>query len=145
MNTGCDARPDDPGTRRPASGKYLWKIPLGNYPELAAKGMANTGTENYGGPILTAGGVLFIGAALFDRKPHTFDPKTGELLWKGDLPFAGNATPSTYMIDGKQHAVIASRWLAQSEGPAGSLLRCVCAPIKEDRGKHVFTELHSHM
>ena len=102
------------------TGKYLWKIPLGNYPELAAKGMADTGTENYGGPILTAGGVLFIGATLFDRKLHAFDPKTGKLLWQGDLPFAGNATPSTYMIDGKQYIVIATSGSRNPKGPQGA-------------------------
>jgi quinoprotein glucose dehydrogenase len=99
------------------TGKYLWKIPLGSYPELVAAGMADTGTENYGGPILTAGGVLFIGATLFDHKLHAFDPKNGKLLWEGDLPFAGNATPSTYMIDGKQYIVIAT---SGSRNPKGS-------------------------
>ncbi len=102
------------------TGKYLWKVPLGNYPELAAKGMANTGTENYGGPILTAGGVLFIGATLFDRKLHAFDPKTGKLLWEGNLPYAGNATPSTYMIDGKQYIVIATSGSRNPKGPQGA-------------------------
>jgi len=102
------------------TGKYLWKIPLGNYPELVAKGMADTGTENYGGPILTAGGVLFIGATLFDHKLHAFDPKTGKLLWQGDLPFAGNATPSTYMIDGKQYIVIATSGSRNPKGPQGA-------------------------
>ncbi|HEY4900653.1 MAG TPA: PQQ-binding-like beta-propeller repeat protein [Terriglobales bacterium] len=100
--------------------KYLWKIPLGNYPELAAKGMADTGTENYGGPILTAGGVLFIGATLFDYKLRAFDPKTGKLLWQGDLPFAGNATPSTYMIDGKQYIIIATSGSRNPKGPQGA-------------------------
>jgi quinoprotein glucose dehydrogenase len=102
------------------TGKYLWKIPLGNYPELAAKGMGDTGTENYGGPILTAGGVLFIGATLFDHKLHAFDPKTGKLLWQGELPFAGNATPSTYMIDGKQYVVIATAGSRNPKGPQGA-------------------------
>jgi quinoprotein glucose dehydrogenase len=102
------------------AGKYLWKIPLGNYPELAAKGMADTGTENYGGPILTAGGVLFIGATLFDHKLHAFDPKTGKLLWEGNLPYAGNATPSTYMIDGKQYVVIATAGSRNPKGPQGA-------------------------
>jgi quinoprotein glucose dehydrogenase len=102
------------------TGKYLWKIPLGNYPELAAKGMADTGTENYGGPILTAGGVLFIGATLFDHKLHAFDPKTGKLLWEGNLPYAGNATPSTYMIDGKQYVVIATSGSRNPKGPQGA-------------------------
>ncbi|MGA9565573.1 MAG: PQQ-binding-like beta-propeller repeat protein [Candidatus Korobacteraceae bacterium] len=102
------------------TGKYLWKIPLGNYPELAAKGMGDTGTENYGGPILTAGGVLFIGATLFDHKLHAFDPKTGKLLWEGNLPYAGNATPSTYMIDGKQYVVIATSGSRNPKGPQGA-------------------------
>jgi mono/diheme cytochrome c family protein len=102
------------------TGKYLWKIPLGNYPELAAKGLTDTGMENYGGPIVTAGGVLFIGATVFDRKLHAFDAKTGKLLWQGDLPFAGNATPSTYMVDGKQYIVIAASGSRDPKGPQGA-------------------------
>jgi quinoprotein glucose dehydrogenase len=90
------------------TGKYLWKIPLGEYPELAAKGLRDTGTENYGGPIVTAGGVLFIGATAYDRKFHAFDSSTGKLLWETVLPFAGMATPATYMVDGKQYVVIAA-------------------------------------
>jgi glucose dehydrogenase len=90
------------------TGKYLWKIPLGEYPELAAKGLKNTGTENYGGPVVTAGGLVFIGATIFDRKMHAFDSQTGKLLWEMPLPFGGHATPATYMIDGKQYVVIAA-------------------------------------
>ena len=87
------------------TGKYLWKIPFGEYPELAAKGMTNTGSENYGGPIVTAGGLLFIGATEHDRKFHAFDSQTGKLLWETTLPFAGMATPATYMVEGKQYVV----------------------------------------
>jgi quinoprotein glucose dehydrogenase len=90
------------------TGKYLWKIPLGEYPELTAKGVAPTGSENYGGPIVTAGGVLFISATAHDRKLRAFDSRTGELLWETVLPFAGMATPATYMVDGKQYVVIAA-------------------------------------
>ncbi len=90
------------------TGKYLWKIPFGEYPELAAKGMGNTGSENYGGPILTGGGLLFIGATSYDRKFHAFDSSTGKLLWECELPFAGMATPATYMVNGKQYVVIAA-------------------------------------
>ena len=90
------------------SGKYLWKIPFGEYPELAAKGVKNTGTENYGGPIVTAGGLLFIGATNFDRKFHAFDKATGELLWETLLPYSGNATPVTYEVNGRQFVVIAA-------------------------------------
>ncbi len=90
------------------TGEYAWKIPFGEYPELAAKGLRNTGTENYGGPIVTAGGLVFIGATSFDKKFHAFDKSTGELLWEGTLPFAGNGTPATYEINGKQYVVISA-------------------------------------
>jgi quinoprotein glucose dehydrogenase len=88
------------------TGEYAWKIPLGEYPELAAKGMGGTGTENYGGPIVTAGGVVFIGATNFDRKFRAFNKTTGKLLWETTLPFSGNATPATYMAGGRQFVVI---------------------------------------
>ena len=90
------------------TGEYVWKIPLGAYPELAAKGMSNTGTENYGGPIVTAGGLLFIGATNFDKRFRAYDKSTGELLWETTLPFAGNATPATYEVQGRQFVVIAA-------------------------------------
>jgi quinoprotein glucose dehydrogenase len=88
--------------------EYAWQIPLGEYPELVAKGVGNTGTENYGGPIVTAGGLVFIGATNFDRKFRALDKKTGRLLWETTLPFAGNATPATYEVDGRQFVVIAA-------------------------------------
>ncbi len=90
------------------TGEYVWKIPLGEYPELAAQGSKNTGTENYGGPIVTAGGLLFIGATNYDKKFRAFDKATGELLWETTLPFAGNATPATYSVEGRQYVVIAA-------------------------------------
>jgi glucose dehydrogenase len=90
------------------TGEYVWKIPFGEYPELAAKGLKNTGTENYGGPIVTAGGLLFIGATDFDKKFRAFDKSTGELLWEAALPFSGNATPATYEVNGRQFVVIAA-------------------------------------
>lgn len=90
------------------TGEYAWKIPFGEYPELAAKGIRNTGTENYGGPVVTAGGLLFIGATNYDRKFRAFDKSTGELLWETTLPFTGNATPITYQVDGRQYVAIAA-------------------------------------
>ncbi len=90
------------------TGKYLWKIPFGEYPELKAQGVPMTGSENYGGPIVTAGGLLFIGATVFDHKFRAFDSHTGRLLWETVLPVAGLATPATYMVDGKQFVVIAA-------------------------------------
>ncbi len=90
------------------TGEYLWRIPFGEYPALAANGMKNTGTENYGGAIVTASGLLFIGATIFDHKFHAFDSRTGKLLWETQLPYAGRATPATYKVDGKQYIVIAT-------------------------------------
>jgi quinoprotein glucose dehydrogenase len=90
------------------TGEYVWKIPLGEYPELAAKGQKNTGTENYGGPVVTAGGLLFIAATNFDKKFRAFDKSTGELLWETTLPFAGNATPAAYEVSGRQFVVVAA-------------------------------------
>jgi quinoprotein glucose dehydrogenase len=103
------------------TGKYLWKIPFGEYPELAAKGMGNTGSDNYGGPVVTAGGLLFIGATVFDQKFHAYDSQTGKLLWETELPFAGLATPATYMVKGKQYVVIAAGGGQTSKKPAGGL------------------------
>jgi len=89
------------------SGEYLWKIPLGEFPELTARGLAVTGTEQYGGPIVTAGGLVFI-AATRDEKFRAFDKHTGRLLWETTLPAAGYATPATYDVTGKQFVVIAA-------------------------------------
>jgi quinoprotein glucose dehydrogenase len=75
---------------------------------LVAQGMADTGSENYGGPLVTAGGVLFIAATNFDHKIRAFDKTTGKLLWESVLPFAGNATPATYQVHGRQYVVIAA-------------------------------------
>jgi quinoprotein glucose dehydrogenase len=88
-------------------GEIRWKIPFGEYPELAAKGMKNTGSDNYGGPVVTASGLLFIGATNFDRKFRAYDKLTGNLLWETLLPAAGNATPAIYEIGGREFVVIA--------------------------------------
>ena len=90
------------------TGEYAWKIPLGEYPELAAQGQKDTGTENYGGPIVTAGGLVFIGATNYDKKFRAFDKDTGKLLWETVMVNSGNATPITYEVNGKQFVVIAA-------------------------------------
>lgn len=87
------------------TGKVIWKEPLGDYPELKAKGI-HSGTENFGGPVVTAGGLLFI-AATKDAKFRAFNKRSGELLWETDLPTAAFATPSIYEMNGKQYVVIA--------------------------------------
>lgn len=89
------------------TGEYLWQRPLGEVAALTRQGIPPTGTENYGGPIVTAGGLLFI-AATHDEKFRAFDTKTGELLWQTDLPAGGYATPATYLVEGRQYVVIAS-------------------------------------
>jgi quinoprotein glucose dehydrogenase len=101
------------------SGKFLWQIPLGEYPALAAQGLSNTGSENYGGPVVTAGGLIFIGATVYDRKFRAFDSATGKLLWETTLPFAGMATPATYSVDGRQYVVIASSGGRDPNSPTG--------------------------
>jgi quinoprotein glucose dehydrogenase len=89
-----------------SKGRIVWQIPFGEYPELVAKGIKDTGSANYGGAVVTAGGLLFIGATNFDRKFRAFDKSTGELLWETVLPTAANATPATYEIDGRQFVIV---------------------------------------
>jgi quinoprotein glucose dehydrogenase len=88
------------------TGEYLWKIPYGEYPELTEKGIPITGAESYGGPVVTASGLLFIGGTK-DGKFRAYDKKTGKLLWETKLPSASFATPGTYEVNGKQYIVIA--------------------------------------
>jgi quinoprotein glucose dehydrogenase len=88
-------------------GEIRWTVPLGELPELTARGIPPTGTENYGGPIATAGGLLFIGATK-DEMFRAFDKRTGKVLWETKLPAGGYATPATYEVDGRQYVVIAA-------------------------------------
>ena len=87
------------------TGKIVWKVPIGETKEVLEKGI-HTGTENYGGPIVTAGGLVFL-AATKDGMFRAFNKKSGKLIWETKLPYPGFATPSTYTIDGKQYIVIA--------------------------------------
>jgi quinoprotein glucose dehydrogenase len=112
------------------TGESVWKINLGEYPELAAKGMTNTGSENYGGPIVTAGGLLFIGATNYDKKFRAFDKSTGELLWETTLPFAGNATPATYAVNGRQFVVIAAGGGKDPKSASGGVYVAFALPRK---------------
>ena len=99
------------------NGTYLWRVPLGEYPALADK---RTGSENYGGPILTAGGVLFIAATLYDKKIRAIDPRDGKLLWEATLPYAGNATPITYLAKGRQFVLIQADNARDRKSPQGA-------------------------
>jgi quinoprotein glucose dehydrogenase len=88
------------------TGKLLWKVPLGEFPELTKKGIPITGTQLYGGPVVTKGGLVFV-AATQDERIRAFDKHTGKQLWEAKLPAAGYATPAIYSVDGKQYVVIA--------------------------------------
>jgi quinoprotein glucose dehydrogenase len=112
------------------TGEYVWKQPFGEYPELAAQGMKDTGTENYGGPLVTGGGLLFIGATNYDKKFHAFDKATGKLLWETTLPFAGNATPITYQVKGQQYVVIAAGGGKDLKSKSGGLYVAFAIPKK---------------
>lgn len=89
------------------TGKLVWKVPLGEYPELTAQGVKLTGTENYGGAIVTAGGLIFCSGTR-DHKIRAFDKATGAELWAAKLPWVGNAPPATYEVNGRQYVVIAA-------------------------------------
>jgi quinoprotein glucose dehydrogenase len=119
------------------TGEYVWKIPLGEYPELAAAAqsnpaMKNTGTENYGGPVVTGGGLVFIGATNFDKKFRAFDKATGALLWEFTLPFAGNATPATYEVNGRQFVVIAAGGGKDPKSKTGGVYVAFALPKSAD-------------
>ena len=117
------------------TGKYLWKVPLGEYPALAKQGLTNTGSENYGGPVVTASGLLFIGATVYDHKLRAFDTATGKILWEAELPFSGVATPSTYSVDGRQYVVIAVSGARTQNDPQGGMYVAFALPETE-AGKH---------
>lgn len=89
------------------TGKLLWKVPLGEFEELKEQGMLNTGTQVYGGPVVTKGGIVFV-ASTEDEKIRAFDKKNGKVLWEAKLPAAGFATPAVYTINKKQYVVIAA-------------------------------------
>lgn len=108
------------------TGKYLWKLPLGNYPDLQRPGAPETGTENWGGPMVTAGGLVFI-AATRDNKFRAFDKATGAVLWQTELPGPGYATPATYSCNGRQYIVIAVS--GNREAPSG---RIMAFALRED-------------
>lgn len=108
------------------TGELKWKVPLGEYRELTARGIPPTGTENYGGPVVTAGGLIFI-AATADETIRAFDKDTGKVLWQAALPFGGNATPSVYLVGGRQFLVISAGG-AKSGRPAGGTIVAFALP-----------------
>ena len=98
--------------------RIKWKVPLGEYEELTARGIPVTGSQNFGGAISTAGGLIFVGATE-DKRFRAFDQENGMVLWHYKLPAAGYATPSTYQIQGKQYIVIAAGGGSRNGSPPG--------------------------
>jgi quinoprotein glucose dehydrogenase len=88
-----------------STGEHRWQIPLGDYPQILEAGRSGLGAENYGGPVVTAGGLVFI-AATPDAKIRAFDKETGSLLWEDALPHAAHATPAVYEAAGRQFVVV---------------------------------------
>ncbi len=103
------------------TGEYVWRVRLGEFPELTQKGIPPTGTENYGGPLVTAGDLLFI-AATKDERFRAFHRKTGKVLWEYQLPAGGFATPITYQVNGKQYVAIAVGGVKNGHKPGGFYL-----------------------
>jgi quinoprotein glucose dehydrogenase len=110
------------------SGEYVWKVPFGEYPELVAKGLKNTGSESYGGPVVTAGGLIFIGATVADKKFRVYDKATGKLLWETTLPLGATATPAVYEVNGRQYVVIAAGGMRDPITPSGGLYIAFALP-----------------
>jgi quinoprotein glucose dehydrogenase len=108
-------------------GEIRWQVPLGTYPALEKKGLAATGTFNIGGPLVTSGGLVFIGAAM-DERFHAFDKSTGKLLWEFQMEAGGYATPATYDVGGRQYVVIAAGGGGKPETKPGNAYYCFALP-----------------
>jgi quinoprotein glucose dehydrogenase len=87
------------------SGRKLWQVPFGEYAELTRRGVKSTGQPNYGGLIVTKGGLIFATGTI-DKKIRAYDMSTGAQLWDYDLPASGSAPPSTYEVDGVQYVIV---------------------------------------
>jgi quinoprotein glucose dehydrogenase len=109
------------------TGEFAWRVPLGEHPELTARGVPRTGTESFGGTIVTAGGLVFI-AGTMDERIHAFDKRTGEMLWERPLPAGGYATPATYLVDGRQYIVIAAGGAGKLKTKAGDAFVAFALP-----------------
>ncbi|MBI2928033.1 MAG: PQQ-binding-like beta-propeller repeat protein [Verrucomicrobia bacterium] len=108
-------------------GEFRWQVPMGTYPELEKRGVPPTGTFNIGGPLVTAGGLVFIGAAM-DERFHAYDKDTGKLLWEFQMDAGGYATPATYEVNGRQYVIIAAGGGGKPETKPGNAYYCFALP-----------------
>ena len=112
-------------------GELLWKVPLGEYPQLVAKGIRNTGSMNFGGVVATAGGLLFV-AATADEKIRAFESHSGRVLWEQQLPAGGYATPSIYMLNGREYVVVAAGGGGKNATKSGDSIVAFALPQAAD-------------
>ena len=112
------------------NGDLLWKVPLGEYPQLTAKGIRNTGSLNFGGAVATAGGLIFV-AATADEKIRAFEKHSGRVLWEHQLPAGGYATPSVFMVEGRQYVVIAAGGSGKNATKSGDSIIAFALPQDE--------------
>lgn len=125
-----------PGTKPPwgtlncidlNTGQLAWQVPFGEYAELTARGVATTGQENFGGCMVTAGGLVFASGTR-DKKIRAFDADTGAELWSHQLPLHGTAPPASYEIDGRQFLVLPVTGGGKLGGPAGDAWMAFALP-----------------
>ena len=112
-------------------GEILWKVPLGEYPQLVAKGIRHTGTMNFGGAVATAGGLVFV-AATADEKIRAFEKHSGRVLWEHQLPAGGYATPSVYMVNGRQYVAIAAGGGGKNATKSGDTIVAFALPLEDE-------------
>jgi len=112
------------------SGGLRWQVPLGQVKRFGVKSLAAWGSPNIGGPIVTAGNLIFVAASL-DEKIRALDVMTGEQLWQANLLVSATAVPMTYMgSDARQYVVIAAGGTARAETGAGDAITAFALPIK---------------
>jgi quinoprotein glucose dehydrogenase len=120
------------------NGSIRWKVPLGEYPDLVARGIRHTGTPNFGGAVVTSGGVIFI-AATADEKIRAFEQHSGRVLWEHPLPAGGYATPSVYQIDEKQYLVIAAGGSGKNATKSGDSIVAFALPASDSPAENKVT------
>lgn len=113
------------------TGRLRWQVPLGHHEELLRRGLPPTGTENFGGPTLTAGGLVFC-AGTPDKLLRAFDAHDGRELWSAPLPWGGYAPPAVYAVNGRQYVVIAATGGGKLGGEMGDAYVAFALPPEDE-------------